>query len=367
MGVNPRGNINSPIWTILASPSEADLGAGSILSASEGFHFDKLFDELELPRPYITCVEQNNVIQYDSSRDKISNFLTWLYMGNFKPCIILLVGADTTALFCPETKNYKKPHDTKLDKWAGSLLVSPLIQWPHYCIPLWPVSQFFIDWSYRDIYKFIDLGKAKDELTHYTTTNSLLPLPVYRINSNPTYFEVLDFLDYCSTHEWCARDIETIRTPKNKVITEVATNYMYTTALSPNGREAIAFSLWNWLPKQRARIWEKLNYVVKHVKTIGQNFFSFDSHFEEAHGLEPDLQNMQDTRIRHHILWPELPHSLQFMCKQYTRHKFYKDDGKVWSPKDLKKLLHYNGMDTIVDFEVFVKQEEEFQERKHLV
>lgn len=365
--ITPRGDIHSPIWTILYSPSDTDKGSGTLVSGSEGYHFNKLFDELELPSPYITCVEDNSVITYDSSISKTESFLRWFYSIPNRPIIILLLGHEAAEIFTPETRNYKKPHDTKLDKWAGSLLVSPLLNYPHYCIPLWPVSQFFIDWSYRDIYKFIDLGKAKDELTYYTTNHTLNPLPVPRINSSPHYHEVLDWLDYCLTKKRIARDIETIRPPKNRVLAEaIATNYMYTTAIAVSRSEAMSFSLWNWETKQRARIWEKFNKLISIVPTIGQNFFQFDSHFEEAFGLMPALEKLSDTRIRHHILWPELPHSLQFMCKQYTRQKYYKDDGKTWSPKDLKKLLHYNALDTIVDFEVWERQEEEFNERPHL-
>lgn len=370
--ITPRGDIHSLVWVITDSPSDQDKGAGVLISGAEGYHFDKLIDEVSLPHPYITSVEDNNVVIYDSNRTSLDSFLVWFHNwcsnNSHYPTILLLYDAKASELFCPETKNYKKPHDCKLDKWAGSLLVSPLIKHPHYCIPLWPISYVFQDWSYRDIYKFIDLGKAFDEYTTYTTTGSLRPLPDYRINSNPSFLEVIDWLDYCLLAKRCASDIETIRLSKDKRITEtVATNYMYTIALAPSARESCAFSLWNWESKQRVRIWEKLNRVLREIPIIGQNYFQFDSHFEEAFGLEPNLETLQDTRIRHHILWPELPHSLQFMCKQYTRQKYYKDDGKVWSPKNLRQLLHYNALDTVVDYEVWEGQEVEFQERPHLI
>lgn len=364
--ITPRGDIASPIWAILDKPSEADNGAGVPLSGTEGYHFNKLFDELELPQPYITTVEENNVITYDSNNSTLISFLTWLSRGGYTPTIMLLVGAKSTELFCPETKNYKKPHDTKLDKWAGSLLISPLLKWAHYCIPLWPVSQFFIDWSYRDIYKYIDLGKAKDELSYVSTTGSLNPLPVYNINTSPSFHETLDFLDYCTTVERCGCDIETIRLPKNRSIINGSANYFYTISLAANKREAIAFSLWRWPADQITKIWRKLNYVLKHTPIVGQNFIQFDCHFLEAHGLEPDLSRIFDTRIGHHIAWPELPHSLQFLTKQYTRQKFYKDEGKTWSPKQLTQLLHYNALDSLVLHPIHDGIQEELRERNLL-
>lgn len=368
MSVNPRGDISSPIWVILYTPSEADLGAGSIMSGTEGWHFNKLFDELGLPQPYITCVEKNNVIQQTTTTDFFAGFLQYLDGSLCRPPIILLVGAKTAETFCPETRNYKKPHDCKLDKWAGSLLISPYIKWSHYCIPLWEPSYFFADYSYRDIYKFIDLGKAKDVLDVYTSTNgSLLPLPNYRLLTNPSYTQLLDYLNDCRTVEWCSVDIETIRPPVSRDPSRTRTGHMYTIAIAPSNQDAVSFQLWRWEAKQRVRIWESLNYLLKHTKIIGQNFSSFDAHYMEAYGLEPDLSRFQDTRIRHHILWPELPHSLQFQTKQYTRQKYYKDEGKTWSPKQLDQLLHYNALDAVVTYEVFLKQEEEFNERPQLI
>ena len=282
------------------------------------------------------------------------------------PAIIGLYDKPACELLAPETRNYKKPYDTKLDKWAGSLLISPLLNWPHYCIPLWPVSQFFIDWSYRDIYKYIDLGHLKDEYDDFKNNGVLTPLPAYRIVTNPTFSQVVDFVAYCRTANYVARDIETIRPPKSRRNTETPSGHLYTVAIAPSKREAMSLQLWNWPREQRVRIWTALNDLYRNVPTIGQNFFQFDAHYEEAYGLEPNLTTLHDTRLRHQLLWPELPHSLQFQTKQYTRQKYYKDEGKQWNPKYLSQLLNYNALDTLVDYEIFEKQEEELNERPHL-
>ena len=362
----PRGDIRSPIWIILREPSEADNGAGTPISGTEGFHLDKLFDELGLPTPYITTIEQNSLVTYDTTKDRLYSFLHWLTTMDVLPAIIGLYDKPACELLTPETRNYKKPYDTKLDKWAGSLLVSPLLNWQHYCIPLWPVSQFFIDWSYRDIYKYIDLGHLKDEYDDFKSNGILTPLPAYRITTNPTFSQVVDFISHCRDANYVARDIETIRLPKSKRSETGVSGHMYTVALAPNKREAMSFQLWNWPREQRTRIWLALNELYRNCNTIGQNFFQFDAHYEEAYGLEPNLTTLHDTRLRHQLLWPELPHSLQFQTKQYTRQKYYKDEGKQWNPKYLGQLLNYNALDTLVDYEIFEKQEEEFDERPHL-
>lgn len=329
---------------------------------------DKLISETSLPQPYITTIEQNSLITYDSGKDSIANFLAWLATVDVKPTFIGLYGAEISALLCPETKNYKKPHDTKLDKWAGSLLISPFFYWPHYCVPLWTVQSFFIDYGYRDIYKFIDIGHIAEEYAAWSSSGSLAPLPVYSINANPTFTEVVDWLNYCRNAAYVSADIETIRAPKGRRDSAGAetSGHMYTIALAPNTRESLAFQLWQWNRQQRVRIWQGLNNLLKVSSVIGQNYFQFDAHYEEAYGLEPNLAKIHDTRLRHQLLWPELPHSLQFQCRQYTRQKFYKDEGKTWKPSQLGQLLNYNALDTLVTYKIFEEQEKEFDERRHL-
>ena len=66
--------------------------------------------------------------------------------------------------------------------------------------------------------------------------------------------------------------------------------------------------------------------------------------------------------IRHHVLYIELPHKLEFMTMQYTREPYYKDEAsEFYAGGDKKILLVYGGRDAAVTFEIFNKQEEELQ------
>jgi len=102
------------------------------------------------------------------------------------------------------------------------------------------------------------------------------------------------------------------------------------------------------------------------VPQLGQNFFNFDLFRYEALGFDIPTKNCQDTLIRHHILWPELPHKLQFLTRQYTRQPYYKDEGKMWNMKDMRQLRRYNCLDVCVTMEVYLQQELEFNERPYL-
>lgn len=365
MSVIPRGNINSPIWALQYEPSEADRGHGTLLSSTEGFHFDKMCSEIGLPSPYITCLNENSLITGADHDTRLAALVAAI--TTHKPVIILGLGARINEIFISETRNYKKPHDCKLDKHAGSLYVSPLLNYPHYMIPLWEPKYIFMDWSYRDIYKFIDLGKAKDCYDYFSIHGSLLPLPNYAIITNPSFHQLADFLNDCRSAEYISTDIETLRPGRSSKLYKGHPGYTYTIAIAPNTKTGCSFSIWNYPKEQLVKIWTELDYVLRHVPQIGQNYIQFDIHHLEALGFSPCINRCKDTRIRHHLLWPEMPHSLQFQCKQYTYQKFYKDDGKTWKPSQLEQLMKYNALDALVTYEIFLRQEEELKERPHLI
>ena len=108
-----------------------------------------------------------------------------------------------------------------------------------------------------------------------------------------------------------------------------------------------------------------MNEIFSTKWQIGQNYTTFDAHWLRALGFDVNLSLVHDTLIRHHILWPELPHKLQFQTFQYTREPYYKEEGKGWSLKEgLDRLMKYNCKDTLVTYEVFNEQEKEFADRK---
>ena len=60
-----------------------------------------------------------------------------------------------------------------------------------------------------------------------------------------------------------------------------------------------------------------------------------------------------DTLLGHHTLYPQWPHSLQFLTTQYTTHQFYKDEGEDWKESgDLDMLWRYNVKDAAITWEI---------------
>jgi hypothetical protein len=99
---------------------------------------------------------------------------------------------------------------------------------------------------------------------------------------------------------------------------------------------------------------------------LGQNFFNYDAYYYDALGFRIRMDVVKDTLHRHHILWPELSHKLQFLTRQYTREPYYKDESSHWTPKQLDRYRRYNCLDACITYEVYLGQEEEFTQRSHL-
>jgi uracil-DNA glycosylase family 4 len=56
-----------------------------------------------------------------------------------------------------------------------------------------------------------------------------------------------------------------------------------------------------------------------------------------------------DTMLAHHVLYPTLPHSLAFLCTQYTDNPYYKDDKQRWRDgEDINTFWEYNGKDCCI-------------------
>lgn len=106
------------------------------------------------------------------------------------------------------------------------------------------------------------------------------------------------------------------------------------------------------------------------AKKIFHNGGVFDIPILEINGYEV-ANYFWDTMVAQHVMWAELPKSLDYLASVHTRQPYYKtagraeipDDAKGWSEKfDRNALYEYNGTDTGVTFEVFLAQRQDFAE-----
>lgn len=106
------------------------------------------------------------------------------------------------------------------------------------------------------------------------------------------------------------------------------------------------------------------------AKKVFHNGGTFDIPILEVNGFVV-LNYWWDTMVCQHVMWPELPKSLDYLGSVYTRQPYYKTAGRAEIPEDAKgwtdkfdkmALYEYNGTDTSVTSESQLAQEKEVED-----
>jgi len=360
--VHPRGDPASRIWFIFDHPYPSDVPRGYMLSGGLGFAYEKMLSEAGLNINDCYIVVRRPDTEQPFSFTTIENSLS-----HYQPPFVFAVN-EVGAFLLDELKPVRgeKDYRVQLNKYVGSLLQSKLLQYPHYVMPVYGPDICMRDWTERNVSTYIDFQKMRDEFLYWKVQGSIQSLRTRKLKyGNMDTDEVLSLLDSFRTASYISTDIETVY-PKAKSAYIPHPGYPVTIGLAPSSEEGMSFNLFRNTPAESRAVWRKLDELLYGIPIIGQNFFNFDSYFLEALGFRINLARVHDTLIRHHILWPELPHKLQFLTRQYTREPYYKDEGKHWSMKNMTQLRRYNCFDVCVTYEVFEAQEEEFKQRPHL-
>jgi uracil-DNA glycosylase len=272
-----------------------------------------------------------------------------------KPTIIIAAGATPLGALCPDTIE-RKTGTASISKWRGSLLRSPLCNWPHYVVPITHPAFVLREWAERPV-AVLCIAKAKEELDYYRKGGQLQPLPARELIVSASADTVKDYIRSAIQQEGAvSNDIETIYG-----------KYPYTMGIACSPKSAISFSFWDYNIQDLVQIWRLLDELLRTKEQIGQNYITFDCHYLEALLLSPRVELADDTLIRHHVLWPEFEHKLQFMGLQYTREPYWKDEGKLWGPREgMQKLQRYNALDAAATYEIYQAQEGDFDDRPYL-
>jgi len=372
--INNFGSENSPIWIIVDAPYEKDADDGVIFSSGYGYNFKKIWKMggLDINNVHIRSLQP--CLGSPSPDITVQNSKLIADIDQHHPTFILPMSDQLINYLCPETTQQKEKNSS-LRKWAGSLLQSKFIQYLHYVIGNYPPDWVTRQWDYSEIQAFIDFGHVREEYEYWKNYGTINPLPKRTILTEPSYSDIIAYLNDCLSLPVVAHDIETIRPKRGTFYSGESLElnngkkhpgFLYSIAIAKSPKDAISFCLWDYPVDQIIRIVRLLDVLFSKVPQIGQNYFLFDSHYMEATGFHLRLADCRDTLIRHHILWPGLRHSLQFQTKQYTRQPFYKDEGKNFNTKRKKQFLNYGGLDACVTYEIFEEQEKEFTERPWL-
>lgn len=369
--ISSKGNPAAQVWVLADAPLSNDADKGYLFSSGTGYVFDKMMKDAGIDDYYVTALHP--LIDDVSSRNTFGSWESEL--NHYKPPIIIPLGPAGKVL-CPELHKKFSPKKgenledaSAISKYAGSILISDKIKWPHYIVPTLSPVDVIRQWKLRDIVVSCDLAKAASELEFYNNNHKLNSLPEIEAKVD---FQDLDELLYILKAmldaEWISNDIETIY-PKAPTKTQpsqyfkILPGYPITIGLAASTFSGISFDLFREKTAETRELWKLLAKVLWEVPSIGQNFFNFDANFYEMLGFRLPLEKCRDTMILHHLLWPELPHKLQFLIRQYTRHPYHKDEGAGWSIKNLRPMKVYNVKDCCTTLEVFDREMEEIKAR----
>lgn len=359
--VDYRGTLGRPILILGEAPGADEEQNGVPFIGSSGKLLTQLLVETSIKEedywvtnPYKVRPPENDLeklptrgIDYKEYEDAFFEQLE-----ETKPTFIVCAGNTPLSILCPFTKD-RKTGETGITKWRGSLLTSQLLSWPHYVIPVLHPAYLLRDWSEKDTNVFC-FKRVKEEFDYWRLNGKLQPLPERELIVFPPSDTVLTYLDDCiQSNNHISVDIELLKRRVPNIL-----------SFAKSSKSAISFSFWDYPDGVLSAIWRRMDTIFSKKRIIGQNYTSFDAHWLYRLGFNVSCELVDDTRIRHNVLWPELSHKLQFMVMQYTREPYYKDEGRNWTAKDGKEQYgRYNCKDTACTYEVYEGQEEEFLSR----
>ena len=343
-----EGKKESKIWLLGEAPGAQEDATGKPFIGGAGRVLDGLLGEAGIVRgeTYIDNVIQDRPPKNDFSihyKDKGRKEPKQLLIDNhervrgevskYRPNVVVALGGE--ALYALTGK-------TKIMNWRGSILDCGGVK----VIPTIHPASVMRQFELKPI-ALLDLNRVKQE------SLSPLPPPPYpdMFLINPTFSQVMEYIDILHTKEYLSFDIET------------AGDQITCIGFGWSNHESICIPIcystnsW-WTNEEENHIIIRLRglFLNPNIKFIAQNAQYDMIWLGDKWGIE--VKNLwMDTMIAFHCVYPELLKRLAFLCSIYTNRPYYKDPGKT--PNE---LWHYNCLDTVVTWEVAHAIQEELKE-----
>lgn len=371
--VGTRGNVSSPICLVGEAPGADEDQSGIPFCGASGRELDRMLNEVGIDatncwwtNPYKTRPPDNKLDRLDELGIPCSLFIDqfWEELNAYKPTFIVPLGATPLGILCPSTIAKRTGH-AEITKYRGSILRCDNLAWEHYVVPCFHPAFLFRAWEERQN-AVLCLAKVAEEFQWWRQHGSLRPLPQRKLIADPAADDAIDYLTSVlasPADTVVSIDIENIGIYSGKHKTKQRNRVPYVIGFSTDPLYGVSIGLAEYDRNKTVQIWQLINRVLRKKKQVGQNYYTHDLPWMQYIGFTPSIAEMHDTLVRHHVLWPELSHKLDYQTFQYTREPYYKDEGKNWTVKERQKMKVYNCKDVCVTLEIYNAQEAEFAAR----
>jgi len=369
--VGTRGDTSAPVCLVGEAPGADEDQQGLPFVGSSGRELDRMLDEAGIgsgscwwTNPYKTRPPDNKLDRLHELGIGLKLYEEQFFeeLSLFKPSIIIPCGATSLGLLCPETRD-RKTGRGQIGKYRGSILQSPLLGWPHYVVASLHPAYILRAWDERSI-AVLCLAKAKEELDYLRQHGTLQPLPQRKLIADPSGQDVIDYLRKLLVEDKpVSVDIENIGIYRGKKTEKTAKRERlpYVVGVGNDISEAMCIELVGFETHFQTVIWRLLDKVLQTKVLVGQNAYTHDLPWLEYIGFSPNIANLHDCIVMHHILYPELSHKLEFLGFQFTRCSYWKDEGKAFSLKEKTRFKRYNCLDVAITLECFYAMQKELQ------
>jgi uracil-DNA glycosylase family 4 len=371
--VGTRGNVGGPVCLVGEAPGADEDQQGVPFCGASGRELDRMLAEAGVDtsdcwwtNPYKTRPPDNKIDRLGSLGIPLELYHEQFFeeLNTYRPTLICPLGATPLSLLCPALVNKRSGH-APISKYRGSILRSPLLAWDHYVVPAIHPAFLFRDWSERQI-DVLCLARLGEELSYWRQHGSLQPLPQRQLIAEPGADDAIDYLRRVLSsppQTVVSIDIENIGVYRGKYKVKQRNRIPYVVGFATDPFVGISIGLGEYDPDKTVTIWKLIDEVLRTRRQVGQNYYTHDLPWLQYVGFSPSVSLCDDTLVRHHTLWPELSHKLEFQAFQYTREPYWKDEGKEWTVKDRAAMKRYNCKDVCVTLEIYQAQEQEFEQR----
>lgn len=236
-----------------------------------------------------------------------------------------------------------------ITKYRGSILESSLLP-GRKIIPTIHPSAVLREYSYNRFVVF-DLIRAKQE-----SKSPDLHLPFRMLITDPSYSQVMSYLDECENSTDVAFDIEVT----HKHVSHISfANSPYMSMCIPfydGGRDYFT-------PDQEASIWIRIEKLLENtnVRKWAHNAVFDVAFLYKRYGII--TQNVACSMIAVATLYPDYPHSLAFVTSIYCEGEpYYKDDRSLYEDNpfgSVQQFRIYNAKDSAMCIQAGLKMEQE--------